>query len=88
MFDSNNLFFYYYKEEELKDEIAKMSINDTETENKNLKDVVESEKMKNKDAEVDLFSQMSTAPNSPATQLQHLNEVGEDQELSKDKIGS
>ena len=39
-----------------------MSINDTETK-KNLKDAVENSWMKNKDAELDLFSQLSTAPN-------------------------
>ena len=74
-------------EEELKDAVAKMSIYDTEA-RKNLKDAVENSWMKNKDAELDLFSQLSTAPNSPATQEQCSNDMKEDQELSKEHVGS
>lgn len=56
-------------EEELKDAVANMSINEANDKN-GLKDAVENSGMKNKKDDLDVFSQLSTAPNSPDTKEQ------------------
>ena len=71
--------------EDLKDAVAKMSINETEK-NKALKHAVENMNTKNKNTEADLFSQLSTAPNSPLTNGPDSDEVKNDQELSSEQV--
>ena len=78
-------------EEDLKNAISKLSINDSKMNDQNLQSAVEKNiSIKNKQTEVDLFSQLSTAPNSPVAYRADLNEENkdqEDQELSEEQVG-